>query len=173
MRRLLWIPLVLIALVIPATVLAGGGAGFNGVIGSLEAHYSARATHIPLMGIISLCARAGSHGQVANLHVAEFDHFSQPLDAADVTALVQQKLGTGWERVVLETSRHGQKTEQSLIFMRDEHPRIGLFILDHDSNELDVVQLSIDPSQLGQTLHKYTHHNHDSNDSDSGNQVSD
>ena len=166
MRRLLWIPLILVALAIPVTVLAGGREGFNGVVGSLEDHYSVRATHIPMMGLVSLIARAGSHGQVANLHVAEFDHFTKPLDRDDLDRLVAEKMGAGWERVILETSRHGQKTEQSFIFMRDEHPRIGLFILDHDSNELNVVQLSVDPNQLGQTLHKYTHHN-DGNDSTS------
>lgn len=174
MRRLLWIPLVLVALAVPATVLAGSGEGFNGVIGSIEAHYNARATHIPLMGLVSLCARAGSHGQVANLHIAEFDHFTEPLDTTDVSTLVQQKLGAGWERIILETSRRGLNQEQSFIFMRDEHPRIGLFILDHDGHELDVVQLSINPSQLSQTLHQYTHHRHTSDaDSDSANPVSD
>ena len=166
MRRLLWSPLLLVALAVPVTVLAAGGEGFNSVVGSLESHYSTRATHIPLMGLISLFARAGSHGQVANLHVAEFDHFPSPLTTDDVNRIVQQKLGAGWERIVLETSAR----EQSFIFMRDEHPRIGLFILDHDGHELNVVQLSVDPSQLGQTLHHYTHHNHDN---DSGNEVSD
>lgn len=58
--------------------------------------------------------------------------------------------------------------------MRAESPRIGLFILDHDGHELDVVQLSIDPAQLGQTLHQYTHHNNASDaDSDSAHPVSD
>ena len=174
MRRLLWIPFVLVALVVPVTVLAGSGEGFNGVIGSIENHYSTRATRIPLMGLISLFARAGSHGQVANLHVAEFDHFTEPLDRDDLNRIVQQKLGAGWQRIIVETSRQGQKTEQSFIFMHDEHPRIGLFILDHDGHELDVVQLSIDPSQLGQTLHQYTHHHHASDtDSDSVHPVSD
>ncbi len=170
MRRLLWIPLLLVALAVPITVLAGSGEGFNGVVGSLEARYSVRATHIPLMGLVSLFTRAGSHGQVANLHIAEFDHFTEPLDTTDVSTLVQQKLGASWERIVLQTSSR----EQSFIFMRDEHPRIGLFILDHDGHELDVVQLSIDPSQLGQTLHQYTHHHHASDtDSDSVHPVSD
>lgn len=169
MRRLLWIPLVLVALAIPATVLAGSGEGFNGVVGSLESQYSARATHIPLMGLISLCARAGSHGQVANLHVAEFEHFPAPLTTDDVDRIVQQKLGAGWQRIILQTSAR----EQSFIFMRDEHPHIGLFILDHDGHELDVVQLSIDPSQLSHTLHQYTHHHTSDADSDSVHPVSD
>lgn len=166
MRRLLWIPLVLVALILPATVLAGSGDGFNGVVGSLESRYHAHATRIPMMGLISLFARAGSHGQVANLHIAEFDHFTESVDSDDLNRLVAEKMGAGWERIVRETSRH----EQSFIFMRADSSRIGLFILDLDGHELDVVQLSVDPSQLGETLHKYTRHaNHDS----SGNEVSD
>lgn len=166
MRRLLWIPLVLVAFILPATVLAGSGDGFNGVVGSLESRYHAHATRIPMMGLISLFARAGSHGQVANLHIAEFDHFTESVDSDDLNRLVAEKMGAGWERIVRETSRH----EQSFIFMRADSSRIGLFILDLDGHELDVVQLSVDPSQLGETLHKYTRHaNHDS----SGNEVSD
>ncbi len=170
MRRLLWIPLLLVALAIPITVLAGGGQGFDGVVGSIQSRYHAHATRIPMMALVSLIARAGSHGRVANLHVAEFDHFTESVDCDDLNRLVQEKMGAGWERIVRETGRQRQRTEQSFIFMRAESPRIGLFILDLDGHELDVVQLSIDPSQLGQTIHKYTHHNHDS---DSGNQVSD
>ena len=173
MRRLLWIPLVLVALAIPVTVLAGSGEGFNGVVTSLEDHYSVRATHIPMMGLISLFARAGSHGQVANLHIAEFDHFTESVDSDDLNRLVAEKMGAGWERIVRETGRHGQKTEQSFIFMRAENSRIGLFILDLDGHELDVVQLSIDPAQLGRTVHQYTHHNTNSDTDDSGNPVSD
>jgi len=170
MRRLLWIPFVLVALVVPVTVLAGSGEGFNGVVGSLESQYGSRATSIPLMGLISLIARAGSHGQVANLHIAQFDHFTEPLDRDDLNRIVQQKLGAGWQRIIVETSRQGQKTEQSFIFMHDEHPRIGLFILDHDGHELDVVQLSIDPAELGKALRQHTHH---ANRDSSGNEVSD
>ena len=173
MRRLLWIPLLLVALAIPVTVLAGSGEGFNAVVNSLESRYHAQATRIPMMGLVSLIARAGSHGQVANLHVAEFDHFTESVDSDDVNRLVAEKMGAGWERIVRETSHHGQKTEQSFIFMRAENSRIGLFILDLDGHELDVVQLSIDPTQLGHTVHTYTHHNDNSDTDHSGSEVSD
>lgn len=173
MRRLLWIPLLLVALAIPVTVLAGSGEGFDGVVGSIQSRYHAHATRIPMMGLVSLFARTGSHGRVANLHIAEFDHFTESVDSDDLNRLVAEKMGAGWERIVRETSRQGQKTEQSFIFMRAENSRIGLFILDLDGHQLDVVQLSVDPSRLGDTIRKYAHHNDDSNDTDSGTEVSD
>lgn len=54
--------------------------GFNGVVVLRESHYR---------------ARAGSHGRVANLHIAEFDHFTEPLDSDDLNRLVAVKMGAG------------------------------------------------------------------------------
>ena len=37
---------------------------------------------------------------------------------------------------------------------------MGLFILDLDGTELDVVQVSVDPDRLNETILKYQHHDH-------------
>lgn len=158
MRRLLWIPLVLIALAVPVVVLAGGGrGGFDGVVDSIESRYHARATRIPFLGMISLIAHGATHGGVANLHIAEFEDFHADVDGNELNSLVEQKLGEGWARIVRETSKHG--TEQSLIFMRPESHRMGLFIVDLDGHEMNVVQVSVDPDNLNNSIDKYTHHN--------------
>ena len=101
----LWIPIGCVALVVPVLVLAGQGRGFDGVVGSIESQYHTRATCIPLMGIVSLVARGATHGGVGGLHVAEFEHFSGPLDVDAVNRMVEKKLGHGWERMVRESSR--------------------------------------------------------------------
>ena len=166
MRRLLWIPLCAITLLVPVAVLAGGsGGGFNFVVDSIEGHYHVRATRIPLMGLISFMARGASHGAAANLHVAEFDDFNVPVDGADLDALVTAKLGPEWQLVIRETSRRGQG-EQSLIYMRPEGSRMGMFIVDHDGNELDVVQLSVNPDHIDDDINHYTHHRNNDNDDD-------
>lgn len=164
MRRLLWIPICAIALVVPVVVLAGGsGSGFDGVVGSIESRYHVRATRIPFLGIVSFIARRASHEGVASLHVAEFEHFDAQVDGSELDRLVEDKLGSGWSRIVRETSRKGG--EQTLIFMRPEGSRMGLFVLDLDGSEMDVVQLSVDPDHLDNTLGQYEHHhNHDHDD---------
>ena len=161
MRGLLWIPICAMALFVPVVVLAGGsGSGFDGVVGSIESRYHVRATRIPFLGVVSFIARRASHEGVANLHVAEFEHFDAQVDGSELDRLVEDKLGSGWSRIIRETSKKGG--EQTLIFMRPEGNRMGLFVLDLDGSEMDVVQLSVDPDHLDNTLGQYDHHhNHD------------
>lgn len=166
MRRLLWIPLCVISLLIPITVLAGGaGSGFSAVVGAIEDRYHVHATHIPFVGLVSFMARGATHGGVANLHVAEFDNFNAPVDGSELDTLVASRLGPDWQLVIRETSRRGQG-EQSLIYMRPEGARMGLFVADRDGNELDVVQLSVDPDHLDDSIARYSHHR--DNDKDDG-----
>ena len=58
--------------------------------------------------------------------------------------------------MIRETSRKGH--EQTLIFTRPEGDRIALFVVDLDGNELDVVQVSVDPNHLDDDLGRYSHH---------------
>jgi hypothetical protein len=171
MRMYLLIPVCAVALAVPVTVLAnGGGRGFNGVVDAIESQYHVHATRIPFMGLISFVASRASHGAAGNLHVAEFENFSADVDGQELNRMVEQKLGNGWERVVRETSKAGH--EQSLIFMRPEGARMGLFVVDKDSNEMDVVQVSVDPQHINEEVGHYTHHHgsndasHDDSDSD-------
>jgi hypothetical protein len=167
MRKLLWIPICVLSLLVPVAVLANGsGGGFSSVIGSIEARYNVHATRVPLLGLVSFMARGASHGGVANLHVAEFEQFNVPVEGSDLDSLVAGKLGPEWQLVIRETSRRGQG-EQSLIYMRPEGSRMGLFIVDHDGSELDVVQLSVDPDHLDDSITRYSHHEDGGKDNES------
>jgi hypothetical protein len=164
MNRHFWIPLgcaaLCVAAIVPWVALAAGGeGGFDGVVNSIESRYHAHATRIPFLGLASLVAGTATHGGVAGVQVAEFEHFSAPVDGEELNRMVREKLGQGWEPMVRETSRHGG--EQSLIFAHPEGKRMGLFILDLNGNELDVVQVSVDPDRLNETIGKYKHHDGD------------
>lgn len=159
MRHLLWIPVCLVALAVPAVVLARGGGGFDAVVHSLERRYDAHATRIPLMGLVSFVARAATHEGVASVHIAEFNHFTREVDGEELNQMVQADLGAKWQRVIRETSRRGK--DQTLIFMHPEGQRMGLFVVDLDGHELNVVQVSVDPDHLNQSLAQYDHHDHD------------
>ena len=165
MRRLIWIPICFVALLIPVVVLAGNGeGGFDGVVNSIESRYHAHATRIPLLGLISIISRKATHDGVSGIHVAEFDNFSASVDGDELNRMVEEKLGQGWERVIRETSRNGN--EQTLIFMHPEGNRVGLFVLDLDGHELDVVQVSVDPDHLSQSIGHYEHHHENDRDGD-------
>jgi hypothetical protein len=162
MRRLWLIPVVFVVLAIPVAVLAAGGeGGFDGVVRSIESRYSVRATRIPFMGLMSFVSRCATHGAVGNLHIAEFERFTAPVDGDELNALVEEKLGSGWERIIRDTRGHGD--EQSLIFIRPEGRRMGLFVVDADRGEMDVVQVSVDPDHLDDDIGHYRHH-HQRND---------
>ena len=161
LNRLWLIPAGVIALALPASVLAGGGeGGFNGVVHSIEGRYHVHATRIPFLGLISFVSKKATHGGVANLHVAEIDSFTEEVDGNELNQLVEEKLGAGWERMVRETSKYGHN--QTLVFTHPEGERMGLFVVDLDGNEMDVVQVSVDPKHLDDDINNYSHHHHDS-----------
>ncbi|MGO8757635.1 MAG: hypothetical protein ACLQG3_05875 [Terracidiphilus sp.] len=166
----LWFPLgcaaLCLAVLVPVVVMAAGGeGGFDGIVGSIETQYHVRATRIPFMGLASLIAGGATHGGVRGIHIAEFEHFSGPVDGEALNRMVEEKLGQGWERMIRETSRHG--SEQTLIYAHPEGNRMGLFILDLDGKEMNVVQVSIDPDRLNETIGKYEHGGHGGDESGS------
>jgi hypothetical protein len=162
MRRLLLIPVCFVALLVPVAVLASGGEGFNGVVRSIETRYHVHATRIPFLGLISFVSRRATNDGVGNIHVAEFERFSGPFDGDELNGLLESRLGPAWERVIRETSRDGET--QTLIFMRPEGSRMGLFVLDADGHDLNVVQVSVDADRLAESVNHYEHHHRNSVD---------
>jgi len=157
MKRLWLIPMAIVALAVPGAVLAGGGeGGFDGVVHSIEGRYHVHATHIPFLGLVSLVSKKATHGGVSGLHVAEFESFTQEVDGNELNRIVEEKLGSGWERMIRETSRKGH--DQTLIFIHPEGERMGMFVVDLDGNEMDVVQVSVDPKHLDDDIGHYRHH---------------
>jgi hypothetical protein len=171
MKRFWLIPIGFVALAVPAAVLAGSGqGGFDGVVSSIESRYHVHATRIPFLGLISLVSKKATHGGVGSLHVAEFESFTEQVDGNELNRLVAEKLGAGWERMIRETSKKGH--DQTLVFTHPEGDRMGLFVVDLDGNEMDGVQVSVDPRHLDDDIGHYSHHHQDSDadqDSDKDN----
>ena len=70
--------------------------------------------------------------------------------------MVAEKLGRDGSASFAPQAASGN--EQTLIFARGEGNRMGLFVLDLDGNEMDAVQVSVDPDRLNDTIDKYDHH---------------
>ena len=167
MKRLCLVALILCLVHIPAAVvMASSGEGaFDSVVSSIESEYHVHATRVPFMGMVSLISRGGTHGGVGGMHVAEFEEFSQPIDGDELNRMVEQKLGSGWSRMIRETNR--RSNEQTLIFVHPEGTRMGMFIVDKDKDEMDVVQISVDPDHMNESIGKYDH-SHPGGDSGAG-----
>ncbi len=177
MKHLWLIPIAFVSMAVPVAVLAGSGeGGFDGVVNSIESRYHVHATRIPFLGLISLISRKATGGGVGGIHVAEFDNFTEPVDGAELNRMVEEKLGSGWELMIRETSRKpgspatgpgrggGKGGEQTLIFIHPEGKQMGMFVLDLSGHELDVVQVSVDPDHLNQKIGQYEHHHADHDD---------
>ena len=167
MKRLILFPICFVALVVPVVVLASGAqGGFDGVVSSIESRYHVHAQRIPFLGLISLISHKATNGGVNGVHVAEIEDFHADVDGDELNRMVEQKLGAEWQRVIRETSR--KSNSQTMIYMHPEGQRMGLFVLDLDGHEMDVVQVSVDPDHLKESIVKYDHHHHDgdSNKSD-------
>lgn len=166
------VPLGIAAIMTPAILLAAGGnsfhpnGGFDAIVRTIESRYHSHPTKIPFMGLISCVAGVATHGGVRGLHVAEFENFNAssdtPVDGAESNALVEQHVGSGWSRMIRETSRAGG--EQSLIYVRQEGDHVGMLVVDLDGKDLDVVQLSMNPDRLMDEVAKHHHHHHSDND---------
>jgi hypothetical protein len=167
MRHLWLIPIGFVALAIPAAVLAGSSeTGFDAVVNSIESRYHAHATRIPFVGLISMVASRATHKGVSAIHVANFESFNEAVDGQELNSLVVQHLGPGWERMIRDTNRKGH--EQTLIFIHPEGARMGMFIVDLEGHEMDVVQVSVDPDHLSQNIGHYSHHRDSDDDQGSG-----
>ena len=163
MKHLWLIPIAFVSMAVPITVLAGSGeGGFDSVVDSIESRYHVHATRIPFLGLISLISRKATGGGVGGIHVAEFDNFTEPVDGAELNRMVEEKLGPSWELMIRETRRKGN--EQTLIFIHPEGKQMGMFVLDLNGHELDVVQVSVDPDHLNQKVGQYEHHHRDQED---------
>ena len=166
MKRFFFVLICFITLAVPVVVLASGAqGGFDGVVSLIETRYHVHAERIPFMGLISLISHKATNGGVNGMHVAEIQNFQEDVNGEELNRMVEQKLGKEWERVIRETSRKGNS--QTLIYMHPEGQRMGLFVLDLDGHEMDVVQVSVDPNHLSENIGKYEHHHRDADHDDS------
>ena len=164
MKRFMLFTIGFVALAVPVVVLANGAeGGFDGVVSSIEARYHVHAERIPFLGLVSFISHKATSGGVSGMHVAEIDDFHADVDGEELNRMVEQRLGAKWERVIRETGRKGNT--QTLIYMHPEGSRMGLFVLDLDGHEMDVVQVSVDPNHLNESIGKYQHH-HGNDDDD-------
>ena len=172
MKRFILFPIGFLALAVPVVVLASGAqGGFDGVVSSIESRYHVHAERIPFLGLISFISHKATSGGVSGMHVAEIDDFHADVDGEELNRMVEQKLGAQWERVIRETSR--KDNSQTLIYMHPEGARMGLFVLDLDGHEMDLVQVSVDPNHLNESIGKYEHRHGSDDDSDTSHHGSD
>lgn len=137
-----------------AALAAKSDTGFDAVVHAIEGRYQVHATHLPMMGLVKMVAHHASHSGASDLHLAEIDNFTAPVDSEELTRLVEEKIGAGWTRMVRET--HHRNSSETQVYIRPEGEQMGVFILDKSGREMDLVQVSVTPDSLGDTIREYT-----------------
>lgn len=140
------------------TGCSDSGHDFNSVVAGVEQRYSVHAQRVPLMGFVSLCARAKTHGGVTDMHIAEFDRIGK-IDAEKLDSMMQSELGAEWQPMVKDWGRN--RSSLSIIFVRpspdasdsrDAAHSMAMVIADYDHGELDLVGLDMNGSALAKWM---------------------
>ena len=142
---------VVVATLLCATGCSASNHDFDSVVSGVEQRYAVHAQRIPLMGFVSFCARAKTHGGVKDMRIAEFDHIGK-LDAGDLYSLMQSKLGAQWQPMV--TERSTAHSEMSVIFVQPADQSMRMLIADYENGELDLVRMELNGSVLAKWMHK-------------------
>ena len=169
------VPVAIAAVMTPAILLAASGGvsheqGFDAIVRTVELRYHSHATKIPFMGLVSGIAGIATKGGVHGLHVAEFEHFraddEDEFDGTEFNDLVEKHVGPGWQRMIRETSRshNGEHGDQTLIYVHPDGKNVAMLVVDLDGNDLDIVQLTMNPDHLMDEVQEHRHHH----DSDAG-----
>jgi len=137
--------LVAAAVLLPVAARAASGHDFDDVVSAVEQRYSAHATRVPMMGLVSFCAHVATGGGVKGLKVAELDHLSAAPNPAQLEQLVTGSLGAGWQPFVKEVSRNG---EMNVIYAQPDGSAMRMMIADYEHGELDLVRVEVNGERL-------------------------
>jgi hypothetical protein len=122
-----------------------GADSFDGLVKALSARYEVQPKPIPLMWMVSLCARGYTHGGVRGLKVVQFDDAESIDDHTGFEALVDAKLGEDWSRAVREWQEKG---EESLIYVRTGDGWVEMIVVNLEHGELNLVKMRMNPGQF-------------------------
>lgn len=138
-----------VAAILPFTVHAAR-PDFETVVSAVEQRYGTHAQKIPLMGLVSFCARVATGDGVKGMRIAEFEHLPAAPDTAELDRLVRNSLGSAWQPFVVDRSRSG---DLSVIYVQPDGPFMRMMIADYDHGELDLVRLEVNGERLAHWIH--------------------
>lgn len=119
--------------------------GFDALVNALSARYSVQPKPVPMMWMVSLCARGLTHGGVRGMRVIQLDSSREIQDHAGFDEMVSSELGEDWSRTIRQWEVSG---EESLVYVRAEDKRTELIVVNLNHGELNLVRMTMNPEQL-------------------------
>jgi hypothetical protein len=126
---------------------ARGSDSFDGLVKALSARYDVRPKSIPLMWMVSLCAKGYTHGGVRGLKVVQFEGADSLDDHIAFETLVEAKLGEDWSRAVRDWEEKG---DESLVYVRTGDGWVEMIVVNLEHGELNLVKMTMNPNQFAQ-----------------------
>jgi hypothetical protein len=133
----------------PVAGCASSAHDFDAVVSAVQARYPAHVQRVPLMGLVSFCARVVTGDGVKGMRIAELENFRKAPDPEQLEHLVSDTLGSGWQRFVTERQHNG---EVSMIFSQPDGRAMRLMIADYENGELDLVGIEVDGKRMQRWL---------------------
>lgn len=153
MKRLLLRSATILAIVFLATSLtvraSASDLNFNHLVSSIEGRYQIRHTRIPLMGLVSFCARVYTRDGVRGVHVADFEDIGIHISADEFDAYLHSQLGESWNVIV--RSHKKTSNEDTIIYAHMKGGQYILLIADVEGNELSLVKVGMNANKLAQS----------------------
>lgn len=157
LRGMMWAVLFCVAASRP--VMAQGADAIGRAI---EQQYHVHGEHAPMLGMVNVMMHGfGAHGLKLKT-VVDLEGFAGPVDVSAMEQLVEAHAGAGWDRIVRAQEKHG--AELSLIYMRMEGKKIGMLVVEVDGREVNLVQMSMNPDLVTESIEKYAHGHHKHHD---------
>ena len=113
-----WLPAVMA--LVPVTGCAASGHDFDAVVSAVQARYPAQVQRVPLMGLVSLCARVVTGDGVKGMQVAEFENFRKVRDIEGTEGWVHMNLLSSRRDVVVTGAVRTLRREP-----RDDAPAVA------------------------------------------------
>lgn len=127
--------------------ISAHASDMNRVVRAVESDLGIRQTHIPMLGPALFMSRMVSGFHMPGVKLAVFENAAlSDRSPEELQRSVLKSLGPEWTPFVKSTSNHG--SAQNWIFLRDDGPKVHMFIASAERNELSLVEVKVSERQM-------------------------
>jgi hypothetical protein len=127
--------------------ISAQASDMNRVVRAVESDLGIHHTHIPMLGPALFMSRMVTGFQMPGVKLAVFEDADlSDRSPEEIQRSVLKALGPEWTPFVKSTCNHG--AEQNWIFLREEGPKLHLFIATAERNELSLVEVKVSERQM-------------------------
>ncbi len=125
--------------------VTAGDSGFDSLAGQIERAYHVKPQHIPVIGAALFKGGAARAFGGKQFRVAVFEDLPE-----DRPRLNPEPPGMGWQLIVRSETQPDRETVR--IYARAESGRVRVLVLSEESDEITLVESSVNPAEFARHL---------------------